>query len=290
VATAAELLIPALIGLATGAVATAYKSRKDLEVKYDIKLRQERIEAYKKLWKELERLAYYAPAQQELTHGVARELAGALRAWYFQIGGLLMSEATREAYFDLQRALRSAAVAGAADHELGEPTAVALKQLGSRLRTTTTDDGATRVGPLLTHSLTGWLRRGRLTPRVTVARAWSFEQETAAGWRIRVVNRSRAHVLRVDRVWFAAHEEIDAEPVDLLQKLPITLYPREAWQGFVADRKMMADGVDDLFRSGRACGTRAFGRRWKARSRSEGDAPASPIPRDDKHDQSARSS
>jgi hypothetical protein len=53
--TALQLLIPALIGLVTGAAATAYKSRKDLEVQYDIKLREERIDAYKALWKELDR-------------------------------------------------------------------------------------------------------------------------------------------------------------------------------------------------------------------------------------------
>jgi hypothetical protein len=47
--TALAVLIPALIGLVTGAAATAYKSRKDLEVQYDIKLREERIEAYKRL-------------------------------------------------------------------------------------------------------------------------------------------------------------------------------------------------------------------------------------------------
>jgi hypothetical protein len=64
VATAPELLIPALLGLVTGVAATAYKSRKDLEVQYDIKLREEGIEAYKRLWKELARLAYYAPPKR----------------------------------------------------------------------------------------------------------------------------------------------------------------------------------------------------------------------------------
>jgi hypothetical protein len=221
VATAPELIIPALIGLATGAVATAYKSRKDLEVQYDIKLREERIEAYKKLWKELERLAYYAPAQMKLTHGVARELAGALRKWYFETGGLLMSEATREAYFDLQRALKSVGDAGAeGDIQLSDPTAAAVKQLGSRLRTTTTDDVATRVGPLLTHSLSAWLRRGRRTPRVTVTRAWSFKAEATGAWRVRVVNRSPSRALTLTKVWLDASKKIDAEPVDSSQGLP----------------------------------------------------------------------
>jgi len=70
VAIGLELVIPALAGLVTGVAATAYKSRKDLEVQYDIKLREERIQAYKRLWKEidrLDRLAYYAPPEKALT-------------------------------------------------------------------------------------------------------------------------------------------------------------------------------------------------------------------------------
>lgn len=283
-ATAPELLVPALLGLVTGIVATAYKSRKDLEVQYDIKLREERIEAYKRLWEQLERLAYYAPPQKTLTHGVARELATALRTWYFEIGGLLMSERTREAYFDLQGALKSVGDAGArADFALADPTASALKQLGSRLRTTTTDDVATRVGPLLTHSLRAWLGRGR-RPCVTVTRAWSFERTTVGAWRVRVVNRSPSRARTVTRVWLGARDEIDAEPLDPLQKLPKTLYPREAWQGYVRDRAGMMEGVGDPFRAGRACGPG-----WKARSRSASDAPASPIPHDMQQDEPPQS-
>jgi hypothetical protein len=275
VATAPELLVPALLGLVTGIAATAYKSRKDLEVKYDIKLREERIEAYKRLWKELDRLAYYAPPQKTLTHGLARELATALRTWYFETGGLLMSEPTREAYFDLQSALKSVGDAGArADIALADPIARALKQLGSRLRTTTTDDVATRVGPLLTHKLRAWLGRGR-RPRVTVTRAWSFDPTTVGAWRVRVVNRSPSRARTVTRVWLEAPGEIDAEPLDQSQELPKTLYPREARQGYVRDRDGMMEGVDDPFRAGHARGPG-----WKARSRSASDAPASPIPRD----------
>jgi hypothetical protein len=80
-------------------------------------------------------------------------LATALCTWYFDIGGLLMSERTREPYFDLQRALKAVGDGHTRtdEEELPRPTAEALKQLGSRLRTSTTDDVATRVGPLLTH-------------------------------------------------------------------------------------------------------------------------------------------
>jgi hypothetical protein len=274
--TALELLIPALVGLVTGAAATAYKSRKDLEVQYDIKLREDRIEAYKGLWKELDRLAYYAP-EKPLTYAVAHELATALRTWYFDIGGLLMSERTREPYFDLQRALKVVGEAGAGDDTaLPRPTGDALKQLGSRLRTSTTDDVATRVGPLLTHSLSAWLGRGRRTQAlVTVTRGWRFDPEAAGVWRVSVVNRSPSRALTVARVWLDASRKTDAAPLDPAKPLPRTLYPREAWQGFVPDEAGLMEGVDDPFRAGRASGPG-----WRGRSRSGGDPPASPIPRD----------
>ena len=278
--TAVALLIPALIGVATGAAATAYKSRKDLEVQYDIKLREERIEAYKRLWTALDRLAYYA-AKKPLTYGVAHELATALRAWYFDIGGLLMSARTREPYFDLQRALKAVSVVGASDRtEIPRPTGDALKQLGSRLRTSTTDDVATRVGPLLTHSLTAWLMRRRgTTPLVTVTRGWRFDPDAAGVWRVRVLNRASSRTLTVTKVWLDTNGETDAEPLDQLRPLPRTLYPREAWEGFVPDTTGLMDHVADPFRAGRASGPRARGPDWHARSRSGGDAPASPIPR-----------
>ncbi len=276
---ALQVLVPALIGVVTGAAATAYKSRKDLEVQYDIKLREERIEAYKRLWKELDRLAYYAP-EKPLTYGVAHELATALRTWYFDIGGLLMSEGTRESYFDLQRALKALGETHATENtDLPSPTRDALKQLGSRLRTSTTDDVATRVGPLLTHSLSAWLTRGaRSKALVTVTRGWRFDPDAAGVWHVSVVNTSVSRALTVTRVWLDASGETDAAPLDRGKALPRTLYPREGWQGFVPDAASLMDRIDDPFRAGRASGPG-----WHARSRSGGDPPASPIPRDTQH-------
>lgn len=272
--TALQLLIPALIGLVAGAAATAYKSRKDLEVQYDIKLREERIEAYKALWKELDRLAYYAP-ERPLTYAIAHELATALRTWYFDIGGLLMSERTREPYFDLQRALKAVGdVCTGADEELPRPTGDALKQLGSRLRTSTTDDVATRVGLLITHSLSTWLVRGRRTKaHVTVTRGWRFDPEAAGVWRVSVVNRSPSRALTVTRVWLETTPKMDAAPLDQAKTLPRALYPREAWQGFVPDEDGLMEGVDDPFRAGRASGPG-----WRARSRSASDRRPRPYP------------
>jgi hypothetical protein len=94
-------------------------------------------------------------------------------------------------------------------------------------------------------------------------------------WRVRVVNRSLSRAPTVTRVWLDASRQADVEPLDPKKPLPRTLFPREAWQGFVPDKDGLMDGVDDPFRAGRASGPG-----WHARSRSGGDPPASPIPRD----------
>ena len=270
--TALQWIVPALIGVVTGAVATAYKSRKDLEVQYDIALRGERIAAYKKLWKQLERLAYYAP-EQPLTYGVARVLTKALRTWYFEVGGLLLSESTREPYFDLQRALKAVTESGGEDQlELPEPAADALKQLGSRLRTSTTDDVATRVGP----RRVTWLHPDRrFQALVTVTRGWRFDPDAGGVWRVRVLNQSRSRLLRVTRVWLDANGERTVQPLDRDDAVPKTLYPGESWQRFVPDADGLMNGVENPFRAGRASGPG-----WNAWSVAAGDPPASAIPAD----------
>jgi hypothetical protein len=235
---ALTLLVSAAIGVVAGAVATAYKSRKDLEAQYDIKLREERIEAYKVLWKVLEPLAYYSP-EKPLTYKLAHDVSGDLRKWYYETGGLLISERTREPYFDLQRALAEIRRADAKPEDaLEEPAIDAVKQLGSRLRTSTTDDVATRVGPLLAHSIRAWLKR-RLPgkPLVTVTRGWEVSKGATSGdaatgalevsdvWRLRVVNTSPSRPLTVEKVWLDTGKEMPAEPLDSDKPLPATLYP-----------------------------------------------------------------
>jgi hypothetical protein len=272
-----QLLLPALLGLATGIAATAWKSRKDLEAQYDVSLREKRIPAYQELWKELERLAYYS-SEHALTYGVSRELSKALRQWYFRVGGLLMSARTREPYFDLQRALKEIADHGGADEaEIEERAAVALQGLGSRLRTSTTDDVATRVGPLLTSSLAAWaepLRGRRGQVQVTLTQGWSFGPDASAVWRVRVVNLSATRALAVTHVGLAGETSLAVAPTLGSPDLPSTLLPRGEWLGVVADAEgSLMRAVADPLRSAWASGDG-----WHASSRPPGDAPPSPNP------------
>ena len=111
-----DLLLPILVGLITALLtalvsavityfATRSKIRLDLLVEYDKKLRTERLDAYKLLWKELKPLARYS-AENPLTYEIVRETAEKLRDWYFDDGGIYLSRQSRKPYFDLKNLMQ----------------------------------------------------------------------------------------------------------------------------------------------------------------------------------------
>lgn len=179
---AIQVLLSALVGAAAGAFATAYKSRKELESLYDIELRRRRIDTYAELWKLLEPLADWSPPGP-LTYGRIGRLSQALRRWYFGSGGLFLSHKTRAPYFNLQEALTrlsegrpegDSTVLDKDSHEV-------LKALGSRLRTATTDDVATRVDPSLAGRFGSRLLKTSRSPlSIQVDRRWDFERRPPA--------------------------------------------------------------------------------------------------------------
>lgn len=99
--------LSALIGAASAYVGAILKYRKDLESEFDKSIRDERIRTYPKLWRQLELLARYdRPAPLDLTH--LQELSVSMRKWYFECGGIFLSESTRGSYFDLKDRIRNA--------------------------------------------------------------------------------------------------------------------------------------------------------------------------------------
>ena len=86
-------------------VTTYVKWRKDLLVEYDKDLRARRIDAYRELWRQLQPLAEYA-RPVHVTPAQLVEISINLRRWYFEIGGLFLSESSRDAYFALQKGIR----------------------------------------------------------------------------------------------------------------------------------------------------------------------------------------
>jgi hypothetical protein len=133
--------------------------------------------------------------------------------------GLVAVARTREPYFDRRRVLKSGA---RYDTEFPCDSRDALNQLGSRLRTSTTDDVATRVVPLLRHSLGAWPLPGRRTK--VLRRGWRLLPDAAGVWRVRAVNRSRSRAPTVRKVWAVANRATNATPLDRANALPGTLY------------------------------------------------------------------
>jgi hypothetical protein len=131
-------------GIATYLVAVL-KLRGELENKFNLDLRSRRIAVYMELWMALEDLAKYARPKQ-LTEVDLQDLGVSLRKWYFEKGGLFLSERARDAYFRLQDTI--AAELASKSRQTGEPldetTYVSLRRRGSDLRTALATDVGTR--------------------------------------------------------------------------------------------------------------------------------------------------
>jgi hypothetical protein len=79
--------------------------RRELEVELDRDLRTERRKAYCDLWKRLEPLAIYAPKHQ-LDGTSLRALSAELTEWYYEVGGVYLTETAKGLYFTLQDLLQ----------------------------------------------------------------------------------------------------------------------------------------------------------------------------------------
>lgn len=143
-------LAGALFGAVTTYMVAVLKLRRGLEYKYDTDLRDKRIPQYLALWKLLEDLAKYARPKQ-LTFDDLYKLTASLRQWYFERGGLFLSEKSRDKYFALQDAIEKVldikGQPGAAMVDDG--TYECLRKSGSDLRTALTRDVGTRKAPKL---------------------------------------------------------------------------------------------------------------------------------------------
>jgi hypothetical protein len=88
------VIVPAFIALLGGIIVAFIQARKNLETRYDIDLRRERIPAYQELWSLLEPLAFYSPPGP-VTYNTVAEISKGLRTWYYTKGGLFISTDAR---------------------------------------------------------------------------------------------------------------------------------------------------------------------------------------------------
>ena len=216
------------LGLLTGVVLALLGSRQRLEVEYDIELRKHRIEAYQALWKILEPLAYYSPPSA-VTYAVARDLSQALRSWYFEVGGLFLSEGSREAYFDLQKGLGGVIKEplDARYRPLGPRRFDRLRSLASTLRTASTQDVATRVKPKRTGPLLQRVVRrvrGHGGVEVTVRQGWLWGEDEQKCYSVLVQNPLSSPTVHVSRVYF------ETTPRLSVLEHPMRLGPGGHWE------------------------------------------------------------
>lgn len=216
------------LGLLTGAVLALLASSQRLEVEYDIELRKHRIEAYQALWKILEPLAYYSPPSA-VTYAVARDLSQALRSWYFEVGGLFLSEGSREAYFDLQKGLGGVIKEplDARYRPLGPRRFERLRSLASTLRTASTEDVATRIKPKRTAPLLQRVVRRVRGPggvEVTVRRGWLWGEDERECYSVLVQNPLSSPTVHVSHVYFET-----APRLSVLEH-PMRLGPGGHWE------------------------------------------------------------
>lgn len=134
-------LITAIVSAALASAGTYVAARRDLQLKFDESLRDLRIDAYKELWNDLGKLAKYG-RPEPLSNAAAQGLRNTLRGWYFETGGLVLSNQARSDYFTLLDALELVIAAG--DNVVSPEDDEYLRVLGSRLRTAMTRDVGTR--------------------------------------------------------------------------------------------------------------------------------------------------
>ncbi len=145
-------IISGLIGLAAGIALAIVKGALDSRAKESEELRQLRIEAYKSIWKLTSAVARWPKQHPSFADFWVLHLA--LRDWYYQTGGLYLSENARARYGDLQELL-DAYLSGRApddstpvprdpDRRRVESPYDALMKTASDFRTALTEDLATR--------------------------------------------------------------------------------------------------------------------------------------------------
>ena len=107
----ADTLQSVLIGGAAGLVSavithfsTRAKIRLDLAAAYDKELQESRLATYKELWAMLEPLARYAGPK--VTFALLAELGDKTRKWYFQQGGIYLTERSRGPYFKMKELMQ----------------------------------------------------------------------------------------------------------------------------------------------------------------------------------------
>jgi Holliday junction resolvase-like predicted endonuclease len=150
-------LYAAMIGLLVGAAGAWVKAVLAIREKVGEELRARRLATYPAVWRESAVLSYWPPAK--LTYEDLAALNLRLRAWYFTIGGLYLSENSRQRYGELKELICADLEHWGAvevEGELGRERYSDLAKTCSAFRTALTEDLQTRRQRSVWWTLTRW--------------------------------------------------------------------------------------------------------------------------------------
>ncbi|HET7283935.1 MAG TPA: hypothetical protein VFI70_04550 [Nitrososphaeraceae archaeon] len=120
--------------------------RYKLDSEYDLDLRTRRIEAYKALWSEHYLLRYFSRPTR-ITYGDLEALQARLSSWYYDTGGLFLTETSQKIYHmfiqELEYRTRNLSV-NKSKELVGESDLEIIRNFGSRFRTNLCKDIGTR--------------------------------------------------------------------------------------------------------------------------------------------------
>jgi hypothetical protein len=120
------------------------KIKRELIVKFDQRVLEERLMAYKELWKLFLPLAKYNPSQSP-TYGILKNISILMTKWYYETGGLYLTYESRKEYFDVQDKIQELLKKSSADSEnLDEESKSAIFKKVSLLRTKLSGDIGSR--------------------------------------------------------------------------------------------------------------------------------------------------
>lgn len=148
--TVLAAIIGAVFGVFGTYLSAILKYRQDLRAEYDKDLREKRIPEYGNLWRFTGLFPKYARTK-EVSYQDAQTLSVNLREWYFQDGGMFLSDRSRDEYFAVQDALANTIKKAGENMSalLDEETYEMLRKKCSTLRTALTGDVGTRKEPEL---------------------------------------------------------------------------------------------------------------------------------------------
>jgi hypothetical protein len=140
-------LIGAIVGGGISWLTTNARLRRELELLYDRDLRDKRVAAYKELWRRTKRVPRTA-LRGEVTGETLRNVRVDWHNWYYDEGGIYMSETVRDKYFEATKGLETGADA-CGSRELTPAEYESVYDRVKTLRDSLTNDIGARLEPKL---------------------------------------------------------------------------------------------------------------------------------------------